>query len=164
RCHLEYRYKWVNGLENRADGEKLLVNYRYLEIHKRAKGKITYNNRWITDKVVTQENVTLLMEYARARWKLEHENNKVLKNYGYHLEYNFGDGENRAGEVYCVLNLLAFLVHGLMIGCDEDFTKARSYFGRKEEFYNVLRTFFWAFEFETWEDVLLFVIAHARGG
>jgi hypothetical protein len=32
RCHLEYRYKWVNGVENPADGEKLLVKYRYLEI------------------------------------------------------------------------------------------------------------------------------------
>jgi hypothetical protein len=62
------------------------------------------------------------------------------------------------------LNLLAFLVHGLMILCDEDFIKARGYFGRRDEFYNALRTFFWAFEFQTWEYLLLFVIAHARGG
>jgi hypothetical protein len=74
--------------------------------------------------VITQEYVALLTECARARWKLEHDNNKVLKNYGYHLEHHCGHGENHASEVYCVLNLLAFLVHGLMIRCDEDFIKA----------------------------------------
>jgi hypothetical protein len=25
-------------------------------------------------------------------------------------------------------------------------------------------TFFWAFEFQNWDDFLLFIIAHARGG
>jgi hypothetical protein len=164
RCCLEYRYKWINGLENRADGEKLLVNYLYSEIYNREKGKITYKNSWITDKLISQENVELLSECGRARWKIENENNNVLKNYGYHLEHNFGHGENHAGEVYCILNLLAFLVHGLMILCDEKFIEARTYFGRREEFYNALRTFFWAFEFQSWEDFLLFVIVHARGG
>jgi hypothetical protein len=145
-------------------GEKLLVNYRYLEIYKRETGKIMYNNRWNTDKVVSKEHVKLLAEYARTRWKLEHENNNILKNYGYHLEHHFGDGENRAGEVYYVLNLLAFLVHGIMIGWDENFIKARVYFVRGDKCYKALRTFFWAFEFPSWGDFLLFVIAHARGG
>jgi hypothetical protein len=62
-----------------------------------------------------------------------------------------------------VLNLLAFPVHGLMILCDEDFIKARRHFGRRDEFYSALRTFFWAFEFQTWEDLLLSVIAQTRG-
>jgi hypothetical protein len=69
-----------------------------------------------------------------------------------------------SGKIYCLLNLLAFLVHGLMILCGEKFIKARSYFGRRDEFYNALRTFFWAFEFRSWDDYLLFVITHARGG
>jgi hypothetical protein len=73
-------------------------------------------------------------------------------------------GKNRAGEVYCVLNLPAFLVHGLMILCDEDFIKAREYFGRRDEFYNALRMFFRTFEFQTWEYFLLSVIAQTRGG
>ncbi|MDR1904158.1 MAG: hypothetical protein LBQ88_17965 [Treponema sp.] len=73
---------------------------------------------------------------------------------------NFRDGT--FGEDYGVLNLPAFLVHGLMILCDETFTKARSYFGRREEFYNALRAFFWVFEFQTRVDFLLFVSAHAR--
>jgi hypothetical protein len=29
---------------------------------------------------------------------------------------------------------------------------------------HALRTFFWAFEFQSWDDFLLFIITHARGG
>jgi hypothetical protein len=164
KSHVEHRYQWVNGLENRAEGEKLLVNYVYYETYNREQGKIVYQNSWITDKPVTRENVQLLAECGRTRWKIENENNNVLKNYGYHLEHNFGHGESHACEIYCLLNLLAFMVHGLMILCDERFKRARSYFGRREEFYNALRTFFRAFEFPSWDDFLLFVITHAKGG
>jgi hypothetical protein len=44
RNHLEYRYKWINGLKNRADDEKLTVNYMYSGIYNREKDKITYKN------------------------------------------------------------------------------------------------------------------------
>jgi hypothetical protein len=81
RYHLEHRYKWVNGIENRADGEKLLVNYIYFEIYNREKDKIVYKNSWnhqprreapkvpllITNKSVTKESVGLLVDCARAR-------------------------------------------------------------------------------------------------
>ncbi|GHU39466.1 hypothetical protein FACS1894190_04260 [Spirochaetia bacterium] len=162
--HREYRYTWVNGLENRADGEKLPVQYLHFEIYVRETGKIVYKNSWITDKTITKDNVGLPVDCGRARWKIENGNNNVLKNYGYHLEHNFGHGENHACEIYCVLNLPAFFIHGLMILCDENFIKARSCFGRRDEFYNALRTFFRAHLFQSWEDFLSFVIIHAKGG
>jgi hypothetical protein len=43
RNHLVYRYRWVRGIENRAEGEKLPVNYLYCEI---------YNNVSISDTVL----------------------------------------------------------------------------------------------------------------
>jgi hypothetical protein len=125
---------------------------------------MVYKNSWITDKPVSKEHVRLLVSCARAWWKIENEHNNVLKNCGYHLEHHFGYGENHACQIYCILNLLAFLVHGLMILCDEKFQKVRSYFWRREEFHNALSIFFWAFEFQRWDDFLLFVITHARGG
>jgi hypothetical protein len=63
-----------------------------------------------------------------------------------------------------VLDIPEFPIHGLMILCDEDFIKARGYFGRRDKFYNAPRTFFRAFEFQTWEYLLLSVIAQTRGG
>ena len=139
------------------------VNYIYYETKNLETGKIANKNSWITNKIITKDNVSFIVKCAKARWKIENENNNVLKNYGYHLEHNFGHGENHACEIYCILNLPAFLIHGLMILCDDNFITARSYFGRGDEFYNALRTFFWAFTFQTWDDFLIFVIAHAKG-
>jgi hypothetical protein len=64
------------------------VNYIYFETYNAEKEKVVYKNSWITDKPVTKENVGLLVECARARWKIENENNNALKNRGYHLEHN----------------------------------------------------------------------------
>jgi hypothetical protein len=72
--------------------------------------------------------------------------------------------ESHACEIYCILNLLAFWVHWLMILCDENFQKARSYFGRRTEFRDTFRTFFRAFEFQSRDDFLLFITTYARGG
>ncbi|MDR1231251.1 MAG: hypothetical protein LBK61_07605, partial [Spirochaetaceae bacterium] len=69
-------------------GEKLAVNYIRFETHNREKGKTVYKNSWITGKPVTKENVKLLAECARARWKTENGNSNVLKNGGYRLEHN----------------------------------------------------------------------------
>jgi hypothetical protein len=60
-------------------------------------------------------NVKLLTECARARRKIENENNKVLKTTDTALNTISHPGGNRGGEVYRVLNLPAFPVHGLMI-------------------------------------------------
>jgi hypothetical protein len=72
---------------------ELTLKYRYFERYNREEGKIVYKNRWITDKLVTKEHVRVPATCARAWWKIENENNNVLKNCGYHLEHNFGHGE-----------------------------------------------------------------------
>jgi hypothetical protein len=121
RNHLEYRYTWVNGIENRADGELLKVNYLYFEIGNKEKGEVTYRNSWITDKKIDKDNVKQIAECARARWKIENEHNKVLKRRGYNLEHNFGHGKNHASEIFCLLNLMSFLFHGIQDLADEDY-------------------------------------------
>ncbi|MDR0998919.1 MAG: ISNCY family transposase, partial [Treponema sp.] len=49
RQHLEYRYRWYNGVELRAEQPTLKVNYLSLEIGNEEKGKATYRNSWVTD-------------------------------------------------------------------------------------------------------------------
>jgi len=34
-------------------------------------GKVTYKNSWVTDSKVTQDNVKLLVNAGRCRWKIE---------------------------------------------------------------------------------------------
>jgi len=37
--------------------------------------------------------VAQVAQAGRGRWKIENENNNVLKTKGYHLEHNFGHGK-----------------------------------------------------------------------
>jgi hypothetical protein len=141
RNHLEYRYQWMNTIELRADGKRLLVNYVRLEIWNEEKGEITYRNSWITNKTVSRTNVRLIASCARARWKIENENNNVLKNRGYNLKHNFGHGKNHASEIFCLLNLLSFLLHSIQGMVDLAYKKARESYGRRD-------AFFWAMRYE----------------
>ncbi|MDR3342017.1 MAG: hypothetical protein LBT14_04375 [Treponema sp.] len=88
-----YRYAWVNGVEIRAEGDTCTVNYLSMELWNEEKQERTYKNAWITDKTITRENVKELVEWGRARWKIENEHNNVLKHRGYNLEHNFGHWE-----------------------------------------------------------------------
>ncbi|MDR1252234.1 MAG: ISNCY family transposase, partial [Treponema sp.] len=88
RQHLEYRYRWYNGVEIRAEQPTLTVNYLSLEIWNKEKGKVTYRNSWVTDLGIDEKNVVEMVHCARARWKIENEHNNVLKHHGYHLEHN----------------------------------------------------------------------------
>jgi hypothetical protein len=105
-----YRYRGVKGIENRAEGAKLPVNYLYCELYH-------------------EEHVRVIAECGRARWKIEHEHNHVLKRYGYNLKHNFGHGENHGNGAFCLLNVPAFLFHGSQGLADEDYRKARAFSG-----------------------------------
>jgi hypothetical protein len=42
----------------------------------------------------------MVVEAGRSRWKIENENNNVLKTKGYHLEHNFGHGQQHLSNVW----------------------------------------------------------------
>jgi hypothetical protein len=160
RTYLVYTCRWVNGVPIRYEeneSKTLMVNYFEMSIWNENLRKMTFFNSWVTDKVVTTDNVKHLVDCARARWKIENEHNNVLKNHGYNLEHNFGHGEEHANEIYCVLNLLAFLMHGLMQLLDEDYQKARASFRRREAFFEALRFSFRRFLHKSWEDFMIFI-------
>jgi hypothetical protein len=161
RNHLEYRYRWVNGLENRCDGERLSVNYLGLEIWNEEKRKITYKNSWITDKELGEDTVEQIVEYGRTRWKIENEYNNVLKNRGYNLKHNFGHGKEHASEVFCLLNVLSYLIHGIQDMSDEEYRKARGSFGRRDAFFWTLRYEMSRYLHEDWTGFLLTIAGEA---
>ena len=65
---------------------------------------------WITDLDLSAETVWDIMRGGRARWKIENETFNTLKNQGYHLEHNYGHGEQNLSVVLALLMMLAFLV------------------------------------------------------
>jgi hypothetical protein len=139
RYHMTYRYRWLNGVDIRDSPETLKVNYVYLEIENGKSGKVTYRNSWVTDKAVSAENAERIAACGRARWKIENEHNNVLKNHGYNLEHNFGHGGEHASEMYCLLNFLAFLYHGILFYADGQYDKAKLRLGRSSVFFGNLR-------------------------
>ena len=73
--------------------------------------------RWGTDLRVTKGTVYQLMRGGRARWRIEHETFKTLKNQGDHFEHNFGHGYQHLSVVFAVLMMLAFLVDQVQQMC-----------------------------------------------
>ena len=59
-----------------------------------------YHNSCITNHRLTADNVVAVAQAGRGRWKIENENNNVLKTKGYHLEHNL-----RCGKVILVVGL-----------------------------------------------------------
>jgi hypothetical protein len=136
-----------------------MVNYLYFQIRNTDTGKAVYTNSWVTDTEITEELVERLAVCARARWKIENDHNNVLKNRCYNLEHNFGHGKNHAGEVFFLLNLIAFQFHTILDLCDEDCQKARGLSSRRDEFFYHLQAVLRYALHETWRDFLIF----ARG-
>jgi hypothetical protein len=157
--HIIYRYRWLNNVAIRDNPQTLHVNYVSLEIENSKNGKITYRNSWITNKVLDAENVERIAACGRARWKIENEHNNILKNHGYNLKHNFGHGKKHASEMYCLLNLLSFLFHGILGYADEQYQRARALLGRRTEFFAILRAALRFSFYEGWDAFLTFVIA-----
>lgn len=61
------------------------------------------------------------MRDGRARWKIENENNNILKTKGYHLEHNFGHDREHLAALLLSLNPLAFLFHTALALVDEQY-------------------------------------------
>jgi hypothetical protein len=164
RGYLVYRYRRVNGIENRADGEKMMVNHLSLEIYNEKKGEVTYRNSWITNHAISKETVRNTADCARARWKIENEHNQVLKHHGYNLKHKFGHGKEQANEVFCLLNLLAFLYHGIQALADDDYRAAWGSCGRKANFFWGLRYETSRYLHEDWRGLFLTVSGKAPDG
>jgi hypothetical protein len=73
-----YQYRFMNQVPLRDSDDALYVNWCELKIV-RDDGKILYYNTFVTDYELTQTNVVEIIEAGRSRWKIENENNNVLK-------------------------------------------------------------------------------------
>jgi hypothetical protein len=92
---------------NESHTDELVNVLEYWEIH--PDGTVPHFS-WISDVLLTPENVWDIMRGGRARWKIENETFNTLKNQGSHLEHNYGHGEQNLSVVLALLMILAFLV------------------------------------------------------
>jgi hypothetical protein len=132
-----HHYKWINQVPLNGTKDADLVNFFEYQLIR--DGKITYRNSWVTDQVVDQNNVITLVKAGRARWKIENETFNTLKNQGYHLEHNYGHGQQHLSMNFFVLNLLAFYVHQILDLTDKRYQRCRASFSARREYWNQLR-------------------------
>ena len=115
------------------------VNWFEITVVNAKTGEQLYHNSLITNHRVTAENVAAVAQAGRGRWKIENENNNVLKTKGYHVEHNFGHGQQYLAAVMLSLNLLAFLFHTVLEWSDDKDALLRRVLARRQTFFNAIR-------------------------
>jgi hypothetical protein len=112
-----------------SDIKPLCVDLCEVTITDAATGESIYRDAWATDHLLTEPTLHAFVVATHTRWGSENENNNVLlRNYGYHLEHNYGHDER-----YLALVLLAFLFRTARIcamnstaGCERNSPSAQA--------------------------------------
>jgi hypothetical protein len=152
-----WRYCCALRVPLRAESQPLYVNWCEVTITNAATGELLYRNAWATDHALTESGLHDFVVAARTRWKSANENNNVLKNYGYHLEPNFGHGQQYLALVLSMLNLLAFLFHTTLDLCDAAYRRVRTELAARQTFFHDVQALTRYLYFDSWQALLNFM-------
>jgi Transposase DDE domain len=158
RSHQVYRYRYAHQLPLRDTEPTLFVNWCELTLVRVSDQKVLYHNAWITLLPLTEANVPEVAASARCRWKTENENHNVLKTKGYHLEHNFGHGQQQLSATLLTLNLLAFLFHTVLQLVDQTYQRIRKQRGTRKGFFQDILSLTKYFLFDSWHDLIDFML------
>jgi hypothetical protein len=153
-----YKYRYVNKVPIKDSQPAINVNWCELIVTRKSDGKILYENVFITSHKLTENSVAPVTEAGRCRWKTENENHNVLKTKGYHLEHNFGHGEEHLAACLLTLNLLAFLFHTVLHLVDHAYQKIRQKRGTRKGFFQDIVSLTKYLLFEDWQSLIDFML------
>ncbi len=148
-----YRYRYRNGVPLKDGDEAMRVNWMELAILDK-EGTIKKRFSFITDLPITDANITRMISYGRSRWKIENENNNILKTKGYHLEHNFGHGKKHLSNFLMTLNLLAYLFHTVAEMFDRRYLLLRKTLPSRKTFFQDAQALTKYFFYESWDHLL----------
>jgi hypothetical protein len=152
-----WQYRFANQVPLRNGNDALQINWLELVIKNEDTGEILYQNSFVTNHTITTTNVIHLAQIGRTRWKIENENNNTLKTKGYHLEHNFGHGQQDLANVLASLNILAFLIHTIQELIEPAYQRLRRALGARKTFFNDLRALTRYMVFDSWDDLFSFM-------
>lgn len=152
-----YTYRYLNGVPLKDGKDALLVNWCELTVT-RPDGKVTYKNSFATNHILSDENVADIVLAGRTRWKVENENNNILKTKGYNLEHNFGHGKQHLSSCLATLNILSLLFHTLLELLDLKYKLLRSHLPTRKTFFDDLRALTRYMYFDSWDHLLTFML------
>jgi hypothetical protein len=150
-------YRFINQVPLRDGEDALQVNWCELTT-RLPDGKIVYKNSFVTNFTISKNNVKFIVADGRARWKIENENNNVLKTKGYHLEHNFGHGKKHLSMLLLTFNLLAFLFHTTLQMMDEKYQQIRDDLPTRKTFFDDVRALTRYMCFDSWDALLTFMM------
>jgi hypothetical protein len=150
-------YRYANKLRLNGEQDTLEVGWCEVTVTREDTGEQLYKNAFATDFENTDTTVEAIVCDGRARWKIENENNNILKTKGYHIEHNFGHGSQHLASLLLSLNLLAFLFHTVLDLVDEQYRAIRQTLGTRRRFFQDLEALLRYFQFENWDEVLAFM-------
>lgn len=161
----EHFYEWMNAVPLSGREDAIRVNYFQCRVvSKDKKGKETiFLNSWVTDIVITESNIKTLVAGGRCRWKNENECFNVMKNHGYYMDRNYGHGKKNLCYNFYLLTLLAFFFHQIFELTDTQYQACRKKLGSKKNLWEKLRAYIDLLIFETWEQLLTFVLTPKTG-
>jgi hypothetical protein len=151
-------YRFINEVLLQGGKHALAVNWVEMTVVNATTGAQLYSNTFITNHRLSAENVAQVAQAGRGRWKIENENNNVLKTKGYHLEHNFGHGKQYLAATMLSLNLLAFLFHTVLEWSDERYAILRQVLTRRQTFFEDIRALTRYMVFESWHHLMDFMI------
>jgi hypothetical protein len=159
---LLYHYRYINSIPLREQQPALLVNWFEVTVIRETDGKRLYHNAFITHHLLTDRVMPEITRAARSRWKTENENHNILKTKGYHLEHNFGHGQQHLASFLLTLNLLAFLFHTVLLLVDPSYQLIRQRIVRRDTFFEHLRTLTRYLVFESWQKLINFMLTESE--
>lgn len=154
-----HEYVWVNNVPLNGNTNPIEVNffhYKIISKDKSGKEKVTFKSSWVTDLEISKNNIETLVRGARCRWKIENECFNTLKNQGYHIEHNYGHGQNNLCYNFFLLTLLAFFFHQIFELTDKLYQDCRKKFRSKRNLWENLRVRITIYVYDTWEHLLDF--------
>jgi hypothetical protein len=152
-----WTYRYLNDVPLRSGEDALHVNWCAVLVAHEETGAVLYRNEWVTSLPLDESNTPEIVACGRARWKSENENNNVLKNHGYHIDHNFGHGQEHLSTTLLTLNLLAFLLHTIAQVADELYRQIRRALGPRRTFFEDIRALMRYLIFPDWDSLLRFM-------
>jgi hypothetical protein len=150
-------YRFVNQVPLRDGDDALMTNWCEI-VTTNQEGELLYKNAFATDHTLEEKNIAEIVQAARARWKIENENNNTLKTKGYHLEHNFGHGKQYLSQMLLTMNLLAFLYHTVLHLADNAYQLIRNKLPTRKTFFDDLRALTRYMCFENWTTLMRFMM------
>ena len=121
-------------------------------------GEQLYHHSCITHHRLSAATSAAVAQAGRGRWKIDNDNNNVLKTKGYHLEHNFGHGQQYLSAFLLSLHLLAFLFHTVLEWSDDTYALLRRVLARRQTFCEDIRALTRYMVFDSWDPLMDFMI------